>query len=164
MFEFVRVNMAWRAIPVAWLAAGTVFLLVLLLLSPIMLDASGVMLLRYAASLILGVDALVDPGAGVIALGVVVHYALALVYTVVIAVVVHRWDLFVGIVGGAILGLAFYAINWYALTGVFPWFFAINSPVLIIGHVLFGAVAGGVYELLDNYDLPLGRTRPHADV
>jgi hypothetical protein len=41
------------------------------------------------------------------------------------------------------------------MTLFFEWFFAINSVVLLLSHVLFGAVAGGVYELFDHYDLPL---------
>jgi hypothetical protein len=73
----------------------------------------------------------------------------------VIAIVVHRWGLIVGIVGGAILGLAIYGINLYAMTTFFTWFFALNNRVLLLSHILFGAVAGGVYELFDHYDLPL---------
>jgi hypothetical protein len=37
----------------------------------------------------------------------------------------------------------------------FEWFFAIHSSVMLLSHVLFGAVAGGTYELFDHYDLPL---------
>jgi hypothetical protein len=61
----------------------------------------------------------------------------------------------VGIVGGAILGVAIYGINLYTLTLLFPWFFAINSTVILLCHAIFGAVAGGVYEMFDHYDLPV---------
>jgi hypothetical protein len=71
----------------------------------------------------------------------------------VIGIVVHRWGMRVGIVLGALLGLAFYAINLFFFTRYFPWYFAINGPVLLIGHVLFGAAAGGVYEALDRFDV-----------
>jgi hypothetical protein len=52
-------------------------------------------------------------------------------------------------VGGAILGLLLYAINFYTLTFFFPWFFAMRSWPVIVSHIIFGATAGGVYELLE---------------
>ena len=79
----------------------------------------------------------------------------SIICALVIAIVIHRWGLGVGIVGGAILGLAIYGINMYSLTYFFDWFFAIKSNVFLFSHVLFGATAGGVYELFDHYDLPL---------
>ena len=54
-----------------------------------------------------------------------------------------------GIVGGALMGLCLYALNYFTLTAVFPWFFAIRSWMMAVGHILFGAVAGGVYEGLE---------------
>jgi hypothetical protein len=71
---------------------------------------------------------------------------------VLIAVVIHRWGLLVGIIGGGIMGIAIYLLNLYFFTVLFEWFFAINSSVLLLSHILFGATAGGVYELFDQYD------------
>ena len=42
------------------------------------------------------------------------------------------------------------------MTRIFDWFFTLNNPVLVLSHVVFGAVAGGVYEAFDHYDEPLG--------
>ena len=36
---------------------------------------------------------------------------------------------------------------------------AINNVLLVASHVLFGAVAGGIYELYDHYDVPLIKER-----
>ncbi len=103
----LRRNISWRAIPVAGLAGGMAFLLIDVLLTPLFLKVNGVLVLRYIASLILGSKAVMDGGAGVVLVGIVVHFVLSILFALVIAVVVHRWGLRVGIVGGALLGLAF---------------------------------------------------------
>lgn len=155
MLDAIRRNVTWKAIPIAGLAAGTVFLLINMIFNPIVLGIDALFILRYFAALILGADALTDAGELIIVVGILVHYALSLLFAVVIAIIIHRWGLWVGIIGGAILGLSLYAINLYTMTVFFPWFFAINNTILAVSHVLFGAVAGGVYESLDHFDLPL---------
>lgn len=155
MLDAIRRNVTWKAIPIAGLVAGTVFLLINMIFNPIVLGIDALFILRYFAALILGADALTDAGELIIVVGILVHYALSLLFAVVIAIIIHRWGLWVGIIGGAILGLSLYAINLYTMTVFFPWFFAINNTILAVSHVLFGAVAGGVYESLDHFDLPL---------
>lgn len=155
MIQSIRRNVTWRAIPVAALAAGTVHLLINVIFTPLLLQVNPLLILRYMGSLVLGEGVLTTNSVVPIIVGVIVHYALSFVFTLVIAIVIHRWGLLVGIVGGAILGLAFYGINLYTMTLLFSWFFAINSAVLLVSHILFGAVAGGVYEMLDHYDMPL---------
>lgn len=151
--QSIRQNIAWSAIPLAGLAGGTVFLLLVVLLALPWLGVEGGLILSYFAALVLGPGALVEGGSLVILIGVAVHYALSLIYAIVIAFVVHRWGLLVGILGGAVLGLSLYGINLYTLTILFPWFYAINSVLLLVGHVAYGAVVGGVYELFDTYDV-----------
>ncbi len=156
MIQAIQKNVAWRAIPIAGVAAGIVFLLANLVLMPRYLDVEVSVIINYIASLVMGKDMLMDDtGPGIIAVALVVHFALSLVFTLVIAVVVHRWGLAVGLIGGAILGLSLYAINLYTMTLLFDWFFAINSTVLAVSHIVFGMVAGGIYEALDRYDRPL---------
>ncbi|MFP4323912.1 MAG: hypothetical protein ACLFTK_15765 [Anaerolineales bacterium] len=152
MWTAIQKNVSWRAIPVAGLLAGTVFLLTNLLLSWLVFDIQPGLFLRYVASLALGSDVLTTSGEGAWIAGLGVHYALSLLFALVIAIVIHRWGLWVGIIGGGVLGLAIYAINLYTMTLLFDWFFAINSTVLAASHALFGAVAGGTYELFDHYD------------
>lgn len=162
MIQAIQRNVAWRAIPFAGLIAGTVFLLMMLVLSPLLLQIDPSITLRYFASLVMGTSALVSDNASFLLVGVLVHYILSIVFTLVIAVVVHKWGLGVGIIGGAILGLSFYGINLYTGTLIFEWFFAIDSPLLVISHIIFGAVAGGVYETLDHYDEPLVKGEANA--
>lgn len=154
MMESIRKNVAWWAIPIAGLVAGAVFLVSNIVLTALMFGMSPRMFLQYAASLVMGSDALTNTSVGVVVVGLVIHFAIAMVLTLVVALVVHRWGLGVGIVGGALLGVCFWAINFYTMTVLFQWFFAINSLPMLLSHVLFGAVAGGIYEQLDTYDLP----------
>ena len=155
--QAIRRNITGRAVLAAWLAAGTVLLVTNVILMMPILKVGPVLVLRYMASLVLGRGVLTQTDNILLTavIGVVIHYAFSLLFTILIVIVVHRWGLLVGILGGALLGLAIYGINLYTMTTFVPWFFAINSAVLLLSHVLFGATAGGVYEMFDHYDLPL---------
>lgn len=157
MLNAIQKNMSWRAVLIAGLAAGTAFLVVNILLMSLLFNVDPGLSLRYIASLVMGQGVLTqtDNTTVIAVVGVVIHYILSLIFATVVAVVVHRWGLLVGIIGGAILGLALYGINLYTLTVFFTWFFALNNTALLLSHVLFGAVAGGVYELFDHYDEPI---------
>ena len=155
MWKFLQQHMTWRAVPIAAIAAGSVFLLAnMLAMSPV-LEVSPALLLRYMASLVLGSDVLTNATPLTPVIGIIVHYALSLLFTLIITIVIHRWGTLIGIAGGAILGLAIYAINLYTMTVFFEWFFAINNDILLISHILFGMTAGGVYEQFDHYDAGL---------
>jgi hypothetical protein len=155
LMEAIQRNVTWRAIPFAGLAAGIAHLVTLLVLTPVMLDTQPVLPLRYMGSLVLGQDVLMDTNATTLIVGLVVHFILSIFFALIIAIVVHRWGLAVGIIGGALLGLCIYAINFYTMTYLFKWMFALHSTVSVIAHLVFGAVAGGVYEMYDHYDLPI---------
>ena len=152
MLKSIQKNMTWRAVLLAGIVAGIAFFVANLLLSNILTPS---LLLRYIASLVMGSDVLTNGNSTALIVGGIVHFALSLLFALVISIVIHRWGLLVGIIGGGILGLALYAINLYTLTLLFPWFFAINTSSLLISHVIFGAVAGGIYELFDHFDMPL---------
>ncbi|MBZ0281798.1 MAG: hypothetical protein K8L97_13750 [Anaerolineae bacterium] len=157
MFESINKHLRLRAVLIAGIAAGTAFLVFNVLFMPLVLQVSPVVILRYMGSLILGSQVVIQTDVSPVVVGLVVHYLISLLLTLLIAIVVHRWGLVVGVIGGAILGLSLYAINLYTFTLFFQWFFAINNWVLLLSHVVFGAVAGGVYEVFDDYDLPLNR-------
>lgn len=160
MWNALKRQMEWRAVPVAGLVAGTVYLLWVAVFAPT-LGLTLSIFLQYNASLLLGSGAVTEPDTGTWLVGLIVFFALSLLFALLIAVVIHRWGLWVGILGGALLGLCLYAINYYSITLLFPWMFALNTPLLIVGHLVFGAVAGGVYETLDHYDRPvLAEERP----
>jgi hypothetical protein len=159
MIQAIQRNVTWRAIPFAGLIAGTAFLIVNVILTPLIYEIDPLLILRYFGSLILGSDVLTDNSMSVVVVGVIVHYALSILFALVIALVIHRGGLWFGIIGGAILGLAIYSINLYTMTVFFEWLFAIHNTALLISHIVFGAVAGGVYEMFDHFDLPISQER-----
>jgi hypothetical protein len=55
----------------------------------------------------------------------------------------------VSVLGGALFGLALYLINFFTFTTFFPWFYPARNWPFAAVHILFGAVAGGIYELLE---------------
>ncbi len=165
MLASIRKNVEWRAIPIAGLIGGSAFLLVIILLGQLVTQTDWTLYIRYFAGLVMGESVLVprpeESTAVILIVGLLVHYVLSMLFALVIGIVVHRWGFWVGIIGGAILGLSLFYINLYTMTLIFPWFFALNSPVLAISHIIFGLVAGGVYEILDQYDMPItGETTP----
>jgi hypothetical protein len=89
-----------------------------------------------------------------------VHFTLAILMALAIAFVLHRWGLITGVLGGAVFGLVFFGINYYTLTYFFPHFFAMAHWSVVLVHVVFGALAGGVYEWLETepYERAAART------
>ena len=150
----------WRAVWMAWLIAGTVYLVLDLVVVPAVVGGSFWISVRLVASLLLGDDVLAPPASfhGLALLAAIVTiYGISLLATVVFALVIHRGGLILGIVGGALLGLSFHAINYYSLTSFFPQFFALNAPVVAVAHTVFGALAGGLYEWLEDDELEVAQ-------
>lgn len=141
----------WRAALIAGVASGAVFLMLSAWFAYSNVGSASLMA-RVLASVLLGEDAL-SPAAGdmlrIWTAALVVHTPFSLGFACLIAYVLHRWGLIVGIAGGALFGLALYGINFYALTSFMPQFTIIKSASLAFTHIIFGAFAGGVYELLE---------------
>lgn len=153
-YQTVRVRQVvdWGAAIRAGFIAGALFLLTNLILFGVVYGVNGWVLIRQFASVVLG-EGILSPPATFDSVGLVVglltHFALSIVYALLIAYVVHRGGLISGIVGGALLGLAFYTINVYTLTLFRPWLYSLNNGVFVLSHLVFGALAGGVYEALE---------------
>jgi hypothetical protein len=79
----------------------------------------------------------------------VTHYVLSIVFGMLLAYIIHRGGMLTGILGGAVFGLCLYYINIYTLTWQFPWFFVMRGWPFLLTHILFGAMAGGIYEGLE---------------
>ena len=146
----------WRAAIYAGLIAGTLFLVLNLFLLPVMIDGDTTLMIRYIASIVLGKEALSPDhavGGGMIAAALAIQYVLSILFTMIIAFVVHRGGVVAGAIGGVLLGSALYSINLYTFTLFFPWFFALEGGLFLIAHAIFGGVAGTMYELLEREEL-----------
>lgn len=141
----------WNAAFWAGIISGTVSLAVSTLLAWRILG-SPMVALRLMASILLGSDVMQPPAGdslGIVLAALFVQFVLSLVFAFITAVVVHRWGLLVSFFGGALLGLALYAINFYSISYFFPWLYQFRSSIFMLAHVAFGAIAGLVYELLE---------------
>jgi hypothetical protein len=142
----------WSAAIWAGLVAGTVFLGVNLLVVPAVIGGNGWVCIRLMASVVMGSEILSPPAtfdAAALVVGLLVHFGLSVVATLVLAAIVHRFGLIIGLAGGALFGLALYGVNIYTMTLLFPWFMAVNSGSFALAHVIFGTAAGGLYEALE---------------
>jgi hypothetical protein len=149
----VRQVVDWGAALWAGLVAGAVFLVLNLLLIPYIPGMTAPVFFRYTAAIVMGTGVLPPPAdtitVSILAAAVLVNFALAIVFAFLLAIITHQWGLLAGILIGALFGFAIYAINLYAVMRLFPWFFLLQNSVFAVTHVIFGAVAGAVYEMLE---------------
>jgi len=104
------------------------------------------------AAMILGEGALPPPGTpapfdmGIMIAAMAVHIPLSIVYGLIGAWIVHRFDLGVALLIGAVFGWAIYIVNFLMIAPVmFPWFGMARGGMSIFAHVVFGTVLTGAY-------------------
>jgi hypothetical protein len=141
----------WSAAVWAGVISGAIFLVVNMILTAIYFGSPWV-ITRLIASIVMGSAVLTPPDTfdpAIFVVSLIVHFLLSIIFACILAVVLHRWGLLVGILGGALFGLALYFINFYTFSILLPWFFPMRSWFMLLNHVIFGALAGGVYETLE---------------
>ena len=107
---------------------------------------------RLLATIVLGrnaLDAEITSTGMALGVGIGVHLVLGLVFAFIISFTLHRWGFWVGLIGGALFGLALYAINTYTMSRFFPEFYFYRSWFMVGLHVVFGALCGGIYEAIE---------------
>jgi len=142
----------WSSAVWAGLIGGIVFFLLCFFVVPPFSGGNGWVMVRLWASIPMGATVLAPPATFeplILVAALAVHLGLSVCFSILVAYVLHRGGLVTGILGGALFGLALYAINFYTLTLIFPWFFGYRSLVLALVHLVFGTICGGVYEALE---------------
>jgi len=136
----------WSAAVWAGVISGFAYLLLAALLG-----INAGVLIRLTAALVIGSTAVLAETLSVtiIIVGLLTHLILAVGFACLLAIIIHRWGLLVGLIGGALFGLALYSINFYTVFALFPWFAGLRSTQMLVVHVIFGALAGGLYEALE---------------
>ena len=144
--------MDWRAAFIAGIISGAVLLLLVILAVPAVMGWNAWIVVRYIASIFMGQTILPPPAAfhlTALIIALITHTIISVGSAILLAFIIHRWGLLIGIIGGAVFGLCLYGINFFSLTYFFPWFFLIKGWPMMLSHVIFGAVAGGIYEALE---------------
>lgn len=104
---------------------------------------------RMIAAIVLGESALPPPAtfsAGIVAIAMLVHFALSIVYTLIASLLIYRWSSGAAVSVGLLYGLALYVVNFYGFTEVFPWFAMARNWVSIFAHLVFGVVTAWSYK------------------
>lgn len=161
----MRQIMDWRAAVLAGLLAGVVAMLLWIIMLAVVTGGSIWTPFHHTAAVLLGEGVLtpsqsLDPR--IVITGAVVHLVLSVIYAVILAFIIHRWGLVVGIIGGTFFGLAIYLINYYTFSILYPWFYPLRSWIALVWHLVFGAVAGGLYEAFER-DIYVVDENPPSD-
>ncbi len=135
------------AVPRALLAglfAGGVAFLVLYVLSVSLYGEPAAKLPRLMAAIALGRGALepadvFDPG--IVAVGLAVHAALAMLYAVALASVGRDLPRALVPLAGVAFGAALYVANLHGFSHLFPWFAPMRGLDTLGAHALFGLLA-----------------------
>ena len=138
----------WSSIVFAGSIAGTLFMVIHILLTAIF-DASAVW--RYPkmiAAILLGENILNRPEAfefGIFLIAFALHIALSITFTYFLALFIKGRSLTKTMLISLMFGLSLYLINFYGFSALFPWFAEARNWILIITHVLFSAIATTCY-------------------
>jgi hypothetical protein len=104
---------------------------------------------RFAAAIVLGREALSPPATfdgRIILIATLVHFALAVTYGLILALLIARLRTASSLVAGCAFGLCLYVVNMYGFTTFFPWFASSRDWITATAHAAFGLIAAGVYH------------------
>lgn len=144
----------WRAGAVAGFVAGAVLMVLELLWTAMTNDVGPWRNSQLVAAIVLGQGVARVSGhlfsVEVIAVALATHYALGVVFGMVLGAIATalrlRADLTRMLVLGALFGVALYLFNFYALSRSFPWFEELRGVPTLIGQIVFGITAALLYR------------------
>ncbi len=151
----------WKAAIWAGIIAGLIFMVLEMLMVTLFLDGSPWGPPRMIGAIILGKDALPPPATfdlGILMAAIVLHLALSVIYAIIIAFIVKNMTFMMALAVGAVIGLIIYFVNFYIMTGIFPWFAMARNWVSAFSHVAFGIGAAWAYIGLQQHYATEGRT------
>lgn len=146
----------WSAAAVAGFAAGAV-LMVLDLVWPLLFgDGNPWATAHMVSALLLGQQVLQSSGfeLGVVAVALLIHYALGIFSGLVIGIVIAGVHCEASLAMTQAIGYAFgvvvYFVNFYVLATLFPWFGEMRGAATFLGQLAFGVCAALVYRKLSH--------------
>lgn len=145
----------WKAASLAGLIAGVVFLMLEMALVWMVQGMSPWGPPYMMAAMVLGADVLPAMGTWavfdlkIVMIAMMIHFPMAIIYGLLGAWLIHRFDLAVAVMIGAGLGLAVYLVNFYIVAPMaFPWFEMGRNWIGVFAHIMFGAVIAVSYIAL----------------
>jgi uncharacterized membrane protein YagU involved in acid resistance len=107
---------------------------------------------RLAAAIVMGRTVLPPPATfdwTVMLAATIVHFALSIVYGLLLAPLLARLEPRRALFAGAAFGLLLYGTNMYGFTLIFPWFEASRDWITATAHASFGMAAAWLYATWD---------------
>lgn len=144
-------RVTWKAAIWAGVIAGAVFLILEMVMVPLFLGGSPWAPPRMIAATAMGQGVLPPPATfnlGIFVVAAVVHFVLSILYAIIIAFIIFRMTIGPALLVGAAFGLVLYLVNFFILTGIFPWFANARNWVSVFAHVVFGLAAAWSYKAL----------------
>ena len=145
----------WKAGAWAGVIAGLAFLMLEMVLIWMAQGQSPWGPPHMMAAMVLGKDVLPPPGTWapfdlkIMMTAMMIHLPFSIVYGLIGAWLVHRFDWAGALMIGAVFGLAIYIVSFYMIAPVaFPWFEMGRNWIGAFSHVMFGAILGGAYIAL----------------
>lgn len=143
----------WIAAAVAGLAAGALLMVLDLIWSAFLNPHGPWRTSHMIAPIFVGVDNLKLTGyafsMGVVAVSLAVHYAVGVLFGLVLGALLAQFRLdespVLAVLAGGIMGCALYLLNFDLLTGVLPWLVELRGGDTLAAHIVFGSVAGLLY-------------------
>jgi hypothetical protein len=112
---------------------------------------------RFTAAILLGQGVLPPPATldwKVMIIATVIHFAISIVYSLILALLLSRIGMMLSLLAGSIYGLMIYTVNMYGVTAIFPWFSEARDWITVVTHVVFGISLAGSYKVLSRAHFP----------
>lgn len=141
-------HISGKALVLAGLAAGAVFLVLELLAMRFVLGAPPGVMIRMIAAITQGSAVLAPPDTADVSVtlaAVILHFVMSLAYAFVFAFLAKGRSIGAATAIGVVYGLVLYAVNFYGFSQLFPWFAQARGWSSMATHLVFGAVLGAMY-------------------
>lgn len=132
----------------AGIISGLIFMILEMVLVPMFMGGSPWGPPRMIAAIAMGKDVLPPPATfdfGILMVAMMVHLVLSVIYAIVLAFIVNRMSFWMALLVGAVFGYVLYLVNFYVMTGIFPWFANARNWVSVFTHIVFGIGAAWAY-------------------
>lgn len=135
----------------AALWAGVIAGLAFLVVEMVLVAFTGMSVLaplQMMAAILLGPEVL--PAVSEFTIGILfaalfVHFALSIIYAMVLGLIINGRGYGVAVGVGLVFGLALYLLNFFAFTTIYPWFAEARNAISVLAHLTFGAAAAAIY-------------------